>query len=192
MLIILVFFVIEIIYLVISSKHPEFRKPKIRYTVTFFLCILLAIHFYLDYFRMGSFNSLVLNNFNNSKIVSVMLVKNTNNTKDSTIRSSNDPKTIKDLITYLKQFRLAQYNGKYTSANNYSYDIVFYTNKKDERIGISVTNDNYIDVAVETTKTYHLLFFNWYNNINSYKSYKIVNGKINYNFLDSILNSIQD
>ncbi|WP_434564457.1 hypothetical protein PQ743_10420 [Thermoanaerobacterium thermosaccharolyticum] len=192
MLLIILIFVIAITYLIVSSKHPQFKMKKIRYTVTLFLCMLLAIHFYLDYFRIGSFNSLILNNFDNSKVVSVMLVKNTDNTKDSIIKSTSDAKTINDLIAYLKQFRLAQYNGKYTSANNYSYDIVFYTNKKDERIGISVTNDNYIDVAVETTKTYHLLFFNWYNNINSYKSYKIVNGKINYNFLDSILNSIQD
>ncbi|MBP2071104.1 hypothetical protein [Thermoanaerobacterium butyriciformans] len=191
MLIILIVAIV-IIYLIVSSKHPEFKRPKIRYAVTFFLCILLAIHFYLDYFRIGSFNSLVLSNFHNSKIVSVMLAKNTDNTKDSTIKSTNDAKTINDLISYLKQFKLVQYNGKYTSGNNYSYDIVFYTNKKDERIGISVTNDKYIDVAVDTTKTYHLLFFNWYNNINSYKSYKIVNGKINLHFLDSVLDSIED
>lgn len=192
MLLIILIFVIAITYLIVSSKHPQFKMKKIRYTVTLFLCMLLAIHFYLDYFRIGSFNSLILNNFDNSKVVSVMLVKNTDNTKDSIIKSTSDAKTINDLIAYLKQFKLVQYNGKYTSANNYSYDIVFYTNKKDERIGISVTNENYIDVAVETTKTYHLFFFNWYNNINNYKSYKIVNGKINYNFLDSILNSIQD
>ncbi|WHE08574.1 hypothetical protein PGH24_10405 [Thermoanaerobacterium thermosaccharolyticum] len=184
--------VIAIIYSIISFKHPKLRMPKIRYAVTFFLCILLAIHLYLDYFRIGSFNSLVLNNFDNSKIVSVMLAKNIDNTKDSTIKSTNDAKTINDLIAYLKQFKLLQYNGNYTSANNYSYDIVFYTNKKDERIGISVTNDKYIDVAVDTTKTYHLLFFNWYNNINSYKSYKIVNSKINSHFLDSVLDSIKD
>ncbi|MEG6566943.1 hypothetical protein V6B95_08210 [Thermoanaerobacterium saccharolyticum] len=191
MLIILIF-AIAITYSIISSKHPEFRMPKIRYIVTFFLCILLAIHFYLDYYKMGSFNSLVLNNFDNSKIVSVMLVQNTDNDKNSTIKSSNDPKTINDLIAYLKQFKLAQYNGKYTSANNYSYDIVFYTNKKDERIGISVTNENYLDIAIKTTKTYHLLFFNWYKNINNYKSYKIVNGKVSPHFLDSILDSIKD
>lgn len=192
MLLIILIFVIAITYLIVSSKHPQFKMKKIRYTVTLFLCMLLAIHFYLDYFRIGSFNSLILNNFDNSKVVSVMLVKNTDNTKDSIIKSTSDAKTINDLIAYLKQFKLVQYNGKYTSANNYSYDIVFYTNKKDERIGISVTNENYIDVAVETTKTYHLLFFNWYNNINSYKSYKIVNSKINSHFLDSVLDSIKD
>ncbi|MGF7396099.1 hypothetical protein PQ689_10395 [Thermoanaerobacterium thermosaccharolyticum] len=192
MLLIILIFVIAITYLIVSSKHPQFKMKKIRYTVTLFLCMLLAIHFYLDYFRIGSFNSLILNNFDNSKVVSVMLVKNTDNTKDSIIKSTSDAKTINDLIAYLKQFKLVQYNGKYTSANNYSYDIVFYTNKKDERIGISVTNENYIDVAVETTKTYHLFFFNWYNNINSYKSYKIINGKINSHFLDSVLDSIKD
>ncbi|MGF7400190.1 hypothetical protein [Thermoanaerobacterium thermosaccharolyticum] len=192
MLLIILIFVIAITYLIVSSKHPQFKMKKIRYTVTLFLCMLLAIHFYLDYFRIESFNSLILNNFDNSKVVSVMLVKHTDNTKDSIIKSTSDAKTINDLIAYLKQFKLVQYNGKYTSANNYSYDIVFYTNKKDERIGISVTNENYIDVAVETTKTYHLLFFNWYNNINSYKSYKIINGKINSHFLDSVLDSIKD
>ncbi|MGJ7045138.1 hypothetical protein HNR52_001333 [Thermoanaerobacterium thermosulfurigenes] len=184
--------VIVIIYSIISFKYPEFRMPKIRYTVAFFLCILLAIHLYLDYFRIGSFNSLVLSNFHNSKIVSAMLAKNNDNDKSSIIKSTNDVKTINDLVAYLKQFKLVQYNGKYTSTNNYSYDIVFYTNKKDERIGISVTNDKYIDVAVDTAKTYHLFFFNWYNNINSYKSYKIVNGNINLHFLDSVLHSIKD
>lgn len=191
MLIILIVAIV-IIYLIVSSKHPEFRRPKIKYTVAFFLCILLAVHIYLDYFRIGSFNSLVLNNFDNSKIVSVMLVKNNDNDKNSIIKSTNDTKTINDLISYLKLFKLVQYNGKYTSGNNYSYDIVFYTNKKDERIGISITNDKYIDVAVDAAKTYHLFFFNWYNNINSYKSYKIVNGKINSHFLDSVLDSIKD
>ena len=185
-------FAIAITYSIVSSKHPEFKRPKIRYTVAFFLCILLAIHLYLDYFRIGSFNSLVLSNFHNSKIVSTMLAKNNDNDKSSIIKSTNDVKTINDLISYLKQFKLVQYNGKYTSTNNYSYDIVFYTNKKDERIGISVTNDKYIDVAVDTAKTYHLFFFNWYNNINSYKSYKIVNGNINLHFLDSVLHSIKD
>jgi len=121
-----------------------------------------------------------------------MLAKNNDNDKSSIIKSTNDVKTINDLVAYLKQFKLVQYNGKYTSTNNYSYDIVFYTNKKDERIGISVTNDKYIDVAVDTAKTYHLFFFNWYNNINSYKSYKIVNGNINLHFLDSVLHSIKD
>ncbi|ADL69523.1 hypothetical protein [Thermoanaerobacterium thermosaccharolyticum] len=192
MLLIILIFVIAITYLIVSSKHPQFKMKKIRYTVTLFLCMLLAIHFYLDYFRIGSFNSLILNNFDNSKVVSVMLVKNTDNTKDSIIKSTSDAKTINDLIAYLKQFKLLQYNGKYSSSNNHSYDIVFYTDKKDEKIGISVTNENYIDVAVTTTKTYHLFFFNWYNNINSYKSYKIVNGKINSHFLDSVLDSIED
>ncbi|AFK87510.1 MULTISPECIES: hypothetical protein [Thermoanaerobacterium] len=191
MLITLIFAIVTI-YLIISSKHPKFKRPKIRYTVAFFLCILLAIHFYLDYFRIGSFNSLVLSNFHNSKIVSVMLVKNTDNTKNGIVKSTSDAKVINDLIAYLKRFKLLQYDGKYSDANNHSYDIVFYTDKKDERIGISVTNEKYIDVAVTTTKTYHLFFFNWYNNINSYKSYKIVNGKINSHFLDSVLDSIED
>ncbi|WP_231968819.1 hypothetical protein [Thermoanaerobacterium sp. RBIITD] len=138
------------------------------------------------------FNQLVLNNFSNSKIVSVTLIRHTNDSNNSAItKSSNDSKIIKDLLTYLKQFKLVQYNGKFTNTNDYSYEIYLETNKKNEKIMISITNENYINVFLETTKTYHLFLFNMYDNINKDKNYKIINGKINYNFLNALLETMQ-
>ncbi|SNX55183.1 hypothetical protein SAMN05660242_2985 [Thermoanaerobacterium sp. RBIITD] len=185
--------ILAIMPLIILLLQLKFKKIKIlKYIGFFFFCIFLVINSYVNYFEMGMFNQLVLNNFSNSKIVSVTLIRHTNDSNNSAItKSSNDSKIIKDLLTYLKQFKLVQYNGKFTNTNDYSYEIYLETNKKNEKIMISITNENYINVFLETTKTYHLFLFNMYDNINKDKNYKIINGKINYNFLNALLETMQ-
>ncbi|MDK2805544.1 MAG: hypothetical protein PWQ94_708 [Thermoanaerobacterium sp.] len=182
--------ILAIIPFIVLLLQLKFKKIKIlKYIEFLFFCIFIVIDSYVNYFEFGNFNQLVLNNFSNSKIVSVTLIKRTG---DSNIieKSSNNSKIINDLLTYLKQFKLLQYNGKLAKTKNYSYDIYLQTNNSDEIMAITITNENYINVFLVTTKTYHLYLFNLYDNINKDKNYKIINGKINYNFLNALLETI--
>lgn len=190
-LLLLVFITILLITFLLRIK---FNKIKIlQYIWTCFLIIFLIIYIRANYFETGIFNQIVLKNFNNSQFVSITMIKHINDSNNTImVKSSNNPNIIKNLLIYFDQFKLVQYNGKISDLDNCYYYIYLETSKPNEGVIIKITNKNYINVLLYTTKTYHIFAFNLYDNIEKNKNYKIVNKNINCNALDKLFNSIEE
>jgi hypothetical protein len=121
------------------------------------------------------------------------MIKHINDSNNNImVKSSNNPNIIKNLLIYFDQFKLVQYNGKISDLDNCYYYIYLETTKPNEGVIIKITNKNYINVLLYTTKTYHIFAFNLYDNIEKNKNYKIVNKNINCKALDKLFNSIEE
>jgi len=161
----------------------------LQYIWTGFLVLFLVFYVYVNYFETGMFEQVVLKDFNSSQFVSMTVIKHLND-GSTVVKYTNNPDEIKSLLSYFEKFKLTQFNGEISRKNNCYYYISLYTNKPHEGIIIEVMNENYINVLLEKTKTYHMFVFNLYDNMRKDKNYKIVNKNINCKTLDNIFNSI--
>jgi len=188
-LLLLAFIVILSITIFLRIK---FRKVRVlQYAWTGFLVLFLVFYVYVNYFETGMFNQVALRDFNNSQFVSMTAIKHLND-GSAIVKNTNNPDEIKNLLRYFRQFKLTQYNGKISGQDNCYYYIFLETNKPNEGVIVKVINENYVNVLLYKTKTYHIFAFNLYDNIEKNKNYKIVNKNFNCKVLDNLLNSIKN